>query len=141
MAECCKLAFFQTAKTSGREIRFKGINCYVTGSEQATGALLMLELDRITSLVKTDETPCRITDVYGWTLNNARAAADRIATDAGIAVYLPEFFQEGDHAPFPADGWFMIKRMVDRYLLMPKASRTCEVGHRGLHEAQSSYKF
>jgi hypothetical protein len=106
MAECCKLAFFQTAKTLGREIRFKGINCYVTGSEQATGALLMLELDRITSLVKTDETPCRITDVYGWTLNNARAAADRIATDAGIAVYLPEFFQEGDHAPFPADGWF-----------------------------------
>lgn len=41
MAECCKVAYFQHAKTVGKEIRLSGLNCYISGSEHAKGALLM----------------------------------------------------------------------------------------------------
>ena len=45
MGDCCKLAFFKTTKATGREIKLKDLDCYVTGSENAAGALVMFAPD------------------------------------------------------------------------------------------------
>ncbi|CAD6570300.1 MAG: hypothetical protein CYPHOPRED_003879 [Cyphobasidiales sp. Tagirdzhanova-0007] len=82
MGDCCKLAFFKTTKATGREIKLKDLDCYVTGSENAAGALVM------------------VADIFGWKLNNARVLADQISKEAGIAVYLPDLFLPDDHAPY-----------------------------------------
>lgn len=40
-----------------------------------------------------------ITDVFGWQFNNSRVLADKYAQEAGVKVYIPDFF-DGDHAPY-----------------------------------------
>lgn len=40
-----------------------------------------------------------LTQEQGWKLTNTRVLADAYAEEAGVRVYVPDFFG-GDHAPF-----------------------------------------
>ncbi|PWN37580.1 alpha/beta-hydrolase, partial [Meira miltonrushii] len=76
--DCCIKANYHTGKPVGHETKFAGLDTYITGSESADKAILI------------------IPDVFGITLVNTRLLADKYAESVGARVYVPDFFDGQD---------------------------------------------
>lgn len=71
MSSCCKSGFKWNGAPTGKEATLAGNKCYVTGDNKDAAVLL-------------------ISDVFGWTLPNARLLADHYAKEANVTAYLPD---------------------------------------------------
>ncbi|GAP83984.1 putative dienelactone hydrolase family protein [Rosellinia necatrix] len=72
-SSCCLKTFTWDGTPEGRETKLAGNDSYVTGDAQDAAVLL-------------------VHDLFGWRYPNARLLADHYAREAGVTVYLPDFF-------------------------------------------------
>ncbi|TIB84174.1 alpha/beta-hydrolase [Wallemia mellicola] len=83
MGDCCKLVgSFSKGTPKGIESTIGDLKTYIASPSHAQGDIAVL----------------MISDVFGWQFVNNRVLADTYAEEAGVRVYLPDFF-DGDHAP------------------------------------------
>lgn len=71
-------ASFHKGKPVGSEGKLGKLDCYITGPETSSKAILMIH------------------DVWGWSLTNTRVLADKYAEGIGARVYLPDYYEGGD---------------------------------------------
>lgn len=72
--DCCKQGYFHKGTAKGNETKIGAHDVYVTGSEKADKAIVI------------------VADVYGWDLINTRVLADKYSEALNARVYLPDFF-------------------------------------------------
>jgi dienelactone hydrolase len=72
-SECCLTGFEWDGTPTGKESKLADIDTYVAG-DNPNNALLYIH------------------DALGWKWRNARLLADHYAREAGVTVYLPDFF-------------------------------------------------
>ncbi|KAH9901807.1 dienelactone hydrolase family protein [Xylariomycetidae sp. FL2044] len=77
---CCLKSFQWDGEPTGRVGKLAANDAYITGDNPDAAVLL-------------------VHDALGWTFPNARLLADHYAREAGVTVYLPDFFG-GDVLPF-----------------------------------------
>ena len=80
IASCCLQGFKWDGQPTGRIDKVVNLDTYVTGTNTEVAVLF-------------------IHDLLGWTFPNARLLADHYASEAGVTVYLPDFFG-GEIIPF-----------------------------------------
>ncbi|KAH8176526.1 dienelactone hydrolase family protein [Sarocladium implicatum] len=73
LSECCLKGFQWDGSPSGKESMLADNKAYITG-DSTTAALLFIQ------------------DAFGWEWRNSRLLADHYAKEAGVTVYLPDFF-------------------------------------------------
>ncbi|EJD50872.1 alpha/beta-hydrolase [Auricularia subglabra TFB-10046 SS5] len=92
LSECCVSGHLHSGRPTGLSTRLAGLDVYEALPPNKSKARAVLF----------------ITDIFGWTLPNARLLADELATQGGLFVVVPDFFQ-GD--PIPHD---MLNTIVPR---------------------------
>jgi len=73
MSSCCTSGFKWDGTPVGKETKLANLDTYVTGSNKDAAVLI-------------------VHDIFGWTLTNIRVLADHYASEAGVTVYVPDFF-------------------------------------------------
>jgi dienelactone hydrolase len=73
-SECCLRGFEWDGTPSGQESKLADLNVYVAEGSNPSAALLYIH------------------DALGWGWHNARLLADHYAREAGVTVYVPDFF-------------------------------------------------
>ncbi|KAF5021032.1 hypothetical protein F66182_6963 [Fusarium sp. NRRL 66182] len=73
LSKCCISGFNWDGKPTGKETKLAGLNTYVTGTNKEAAVLY-------------------VHDIFGWTFINSRLLADHYANEAGVTVYVPDFF-------------------------------------------------
>ncbi|KAJ9610818.1 hypothetical protein H2200_005595 [Cladophialophora chaetospira] len=73
MSSCCTAGFQWDGKPVGKETKLANLDTYVSGENKDAAVLI-------------------VHDVFGWTLTNVRLLADHYASEAGVTVYVPDFF-------------------------------------------------
>ncbi|TIC05092.1 alpha/beta-hydrolase [Wallemia mellicola] len=87
MMNCCKtIGSFSTKTPKGIESTVADHKVYITSPDHSQNDVVVVV----------------VPDVFGWKLTNTRVLADGYAKQAGVRVYVPDFFN-GDHAPFDLD--------------------------------------
>jgi len=87
---CCLTGFAWQGTPTGRVETLASLPTYVAGDAAAPGAVLVVH------------------DAAGWDFPNARLLADHFAREAGVAVYLPDFFMGqplGPHDVIMSGNW------------------------------------
>lgn len=73
MSECCVRGFKWKGQPTGRVGKLGNNDAYITGNNPDAAVLY-------------------VHDLLGWTFPNARLLADHFAEEAGVTVYVPDFF-------------------------------------------------
>lgn len=72
-SKCCLQGFEWEGTPTGRESKLANNDTYIVGDDSNSAILL-------------------IPDLFGWKFSNNRLLADHIAREAGVTVYVPDFF-------------------------------------------------
>jgi dienelactone hydrolase len=82
VSNCCISGFTWEGRPTGKTAKLANNDAYITGDNPEAAVML-------------------VHDLFGWTFPNVRLLADHYAKEAGVTVYVPDFFGGDVIAPEP----------------------------------------
>ncbi|KZV88944.1 dienelactone hydrolase [Exidia glandulosa HHB12029] len=110
LSDCCVSGHIHSGRPTGLTSRIANLDAYFATPPNGSKAKTLLFL----------------TDIFGWTLPNARLLADELAKTGGFYVVVPDFFQ-GDHVAHDMLNT-IVPRDPDNLSIVQKATNTASMG-------------
>ncbi|TIA70120.1 hypothetical protein E3P91_03264 [Wallemia ichthyophaga] len=126
MEHCCKyIASFSSQAPKGIESTIAEHKVYITSPDHSQNDIVVVI----------------IPDIFGWSLTNTRVLADAYAAEAGVRVYVPDFYA-GDHAPFDKTALknFDLNQFISKH---PPREKRDEVEHvaKAIKESSKAHRL